>query len=130
MLWSRYLLYRFVALLAVLCCARLACSDISGSLCYDWDGSILHRHKPCRPDLHQSYCCPRYWTCLDNGICSNQNTTDLMGSWATGTFLVRGSCTDLTWANDRCPRFCDPGSKYGPGTSPSVGFIEKSGVIG
>ena len=79
-------------------------SDLSDTLCYFPDGKVLASDRPCNPALEQSLCCGPYWTCLDNGLCSNLNTTDLTN---LNTFaLIRGTCTDRTWSSDQCPQYC------------------------
>lgn len=83
----------------------VACAGcLQGSTCYNDDGGIIEDDVPCNPDAEQSFCCGKYWTCLDSGVCSDQNTTQLIGS--ENTLLARATCTDRTFKSDVCPQFC------------------------
>ncbi|CAF9925487.1 MAG: hypothetical protein HETSPECPRED_005850 [Heterodermia speciosa] len=79
-------------------------SNLAGATCYDYDGTIQPGDVPCNPDAGQSFCCGGYWTCLGNGVCSDQNTTQLIGSGQT--LLARATCTDPTFGSTVCPQFC------------------------
>ena len=82
----------------------------SAQPCYNHDGSIVREDTACNPDLEQSFCCGPGWTCLDNGICSNHNTTDLTNQ-AAGQ--QRASCTDQSFESDQCPQFCPGNPGFG-----------------
>ncbi|KAL8784860.1 MAG: hypothetical protein Q9195_008877 [Heterodermia aff. obscurata] len=79
-------------------------ANLAGAPCYDDDGTIQPGDVPCNPDTGQSFCCGKYWTCLGNGVCSDQNTTQLIGSGET--LLARATCTDPTFGSTVCPQFC------------------------
>ena len=79
-------------------------SSLQGSTCYNDDGVIIEDDVPCKPDAEQSFCCGKYWTCLDGGVCSDQNTTQLVGT--EQTLLARATCTDRTYKSNACPQFC------------------------
>lgn len=73
------------------------------ALCYNDDGKVALGDSACNPHLKHSMCCRGYWTCLDNGICSAENTTELN----TLPFsFARATCTDPNWESPACPRFC------------------------
>ena len=78
--------------------------DLSSAPCYDVTGSVVQDDFACSPRQKHSACCGRYWTCLNNGLCSNQNTTNIINSPTVN--LVRASCTDRTFNDESCPNFC------------------------
>ena len=82
----------------------------SAQPCYNHDGSIVVNDTACSPELKNSFCCGPGWTCLDNGICSNHNTTDLTHQEAG---QQRASCTDRTFESDQCPQFCPGNTGFG-----------------
>ena len=76
-----------------------------------WNRCNLCHHagdRPCNPALEQSLCCGPYWTCVDNGLCSNKNTTFL--TILNSLTHIRGACTDRTWSSDQCPQYCPNGN--------------------
>lgn len=73
------------------------------STCYDYDGKEMDSDFPCNPSASHSFCCGPYFVCLDSGICSSQNTSDLTKQ---DPAFVRGSCTDKSWKSSHCPQFC------------------------
>lgn len=77
--------------------------SLKHALCYNDDGQVALNDTACNSNLKESMCCRRYWTCLNNGLCSNQNTTELDDF---PTSLARATCTDRTWESQQCPRFC------------------------
>lgn len=82
----------------------LANCSLQGAPCYNDDGKIIKGDVACNPDAEQSFCCGEYWTCLDSGVCSDQNTTQFIGS--AETLLARATCTDRTYSSSTCPQFC------------------------
>lgn len=96
-------LRNLVLLLAASLLVTLA-SCLQGSTCYNDNGVIIEDDVPCSPNAEQSFCCGKYWTCLDGGFCSDQNTTQLVGT--QDTLLARATCTDRTFKSDACPKFC------------------------
>lgn len=94
--------YRFLLLLSLSLPVVLS----SSGPCYNHDGSVVIRDTPCRPELKQSFGCGPGWACLDNGICSNHNTTGITGMVAG---QQRASCTDPSFPSDQCPQYC-PGN--------------------
>lgn len=88
---------RSCRMLAVLFFVGIVYGQGSGALCYDYDGSVLPKDTPCRPHSKHSFCCGPYWTCLENGICADQNTSSLTVK-RQESILIRGSCTDKTWS--------------------------------
>ena len=83
---------------------------LQGATCYNDDGQILEGDVPCNPNADQSFCCGIHWTCLDSGVCSDQNTTQLISPGEA--LLARATCTDRTFKSDACPQFCLGGMAY------------------
>lgn len=54
-------------------------------------------------DTQNSACCNQGWTCLSNGLCmpDGQDPANLAGAT-----IIRGACTDRSWASPDCPRWC------------------------
>ena len=75
----------------------------SSQPCYNHDGSVVVNDTSCQPELKQSFCCGSGWACLDNGICSNHNTTSITDMVAG---QQRATCTDRSFPSDRCPQYC------------------------
>ncbi len=71
------------------------------SQCYYPDGSVSQGDAPCEPDQDVSWCCGATYECTSNQLCA----VFFDGAWE----FNRGTCTDSTWSDDNCPRFCDAG---------------------
>ena len=95
--------YSFM-LVILLLRATIVTGDLTGAPCYNDDGQVQAGDVACDPTAQHSFCCGEDWTCLDNGICSNQNTTQFFGS--AQALLARATCTDRTWTSFHCPHFC------------------------
>ena len=69
----------------------------ANALCYFPNGNVNLKSESCNPDADVSHCCgPSTFVCLSNGLC-----------WDTiANHLIRGSCTDATWTDGRCPQYC------------------------
>ncbi|KAF2106995.1 hypothetical protein BDV96DRAFT_308336 [Lophiotrema nucula] len=76
-----------------------------GQKCYDAHG-IETENLPCNPAAAVSPCCAPTFVCLDNGLCQPGPNTTAAGYQTLSPFY-RGSCTDSTWKDRRCPQFCD-----------------------
>ena len=71
--------------------------------CYFPDTTEASHDFPCYPDRDISVCCGPGFACLPNGICE---VTAAAVNPGVSYPLVRGSCTDKTWASTACPQFC------------------------
>ena len=72
--------------------------------CYDFGGNIAVNDSACYHDRDHSFCCDKDWTCLSTGICSRENSTEIIPKG--GSPLHRATCTDMTWRSKQCPQFC------------------------
>lgn len=76
------------------------------SACYYPNGNLVS-DTPCNRGSGNSTCCPPGYACLSNGLCgitefiSNIDKFDRSAAW-----YIRGTCTDKTWTDPACPRFC------------------------
>ena len=89
--------YRFLLLLSL----PLPVALLSTDPCYYHNGSVVIGDTSCRPDLPDYFCCAFGWTCLDNGICSNDDT-----GMGISIGQIRGSCTNKYFPEGQCPRWC------------------------
>ncbi|GAW22810.1 hypothetical protein ANO14919_123530 [Xylariales sp. No.14919] len=71
--------------------------DAAASKCFYPDGSEATGDSPCNPDAEVSACCGSSSdsTCLSNSLCED-------GSGR----VIRGSCSDQSWSDPACPRYC------------------------
>ena len=97
-------------------------------LCYSPLGDVREEDSPCFPEAPVSFCCSPYWTCTDNGLCSNQNLTrkdpepeDLKG-------YIRGTCTDSEWKSPYCPQVCLP-TEAGQGKTRQKKIVYQSSTL-
>ncbi|KAB8527818.1 hypothetical protein FH972_025469 [Carpinus fangiana] len=67
--------------------------------CYYPDGSVAWNHTACNRGAANSHCCAWTDACLTNGYC-------LAASGNMTNTLLRESCTDPTWRDPACPRYC------------------------
>ena len=67
----------------------------SAQSCYWPNGNLATDNIPCNPTPDVSFCCGAGDACSTNQVCIDEY----------GTYM-RGSCTDINWASDKCPKFC------------------------
>ncbi|KAF2405373.1 hypothetical protein EJ06DRAFT_518359 [Trichodelitschia bisporula] len=79
-----------------------ALSTAASSRCWAPDGKTVPAlDVPCNNDGN-STCCGQGWACLSNNICM---WTPSVQDKVTNHY-GRGSCTDPTWTDPNCPKFC------------------------
>ncbi|KAK4178914.1 hypothetical protein QBC36DRAFT_90998 [Triangularia setosa] len=68
--------------------------------CYYPNGRLATTDSPCDPDAEHSICCfngsPHGKACLANKMCESPDGK-----------IIRGSCTDRTWASPECAKLCE-----------------------
>ncbi|KAF7186790.1 hypothetical protein HII31_11887 [Pseudocercospora fuligena] len=70
--------------------------------CYFPDGNIAPYATPCNASAEVSHCFQENDACVSNGYCFQQGTDP--GTW--NNRMARGSCTDQTFNDSRCPQHC------------------------
>jgi hypothetical protein len=78
--------------------------SLASSLCYFPDGSVASGDTPCSSSGN-STCCGRGFACLSNNVC--MLTDQVVGAGPGQSTYIRGSCTDKTWNDSKCPQFCN-----------------------
>jgi hypothetical protein len=79
----------------------LAPSHSQQQKCFDTRG-VETNNLPCDPSASAGPCCSATFVCLNNGLCTPGPLTPK----DTVTEFYQGSCTDATWQDPKCPRFC------------------------
>jgi hypothetical protein len=69
--------------------------------CFDTRG-VETNNLPCDPSASAGPCCSATFFCLSNGLC----TPGPLTLKDTLTEFYQGNCTDATWQDPKCPRFC------------------------
>lgn len=93
-------------------------SRIANATCYFPDGTIAASHRLCHVGVKHSVCCRDGYGCLSNGVCSLVEY-----AWRADKVdpvYLRGSCTDETWRDPVCPKFC---LEDGTDGNPEYGMI-------
>ncbi|KAF1961487.1 hypothetical protein CC80DRAFT_578074 [Byssothecium circinans] len=82
---------------------------MSSATCYNPDGSAMRNKNareiyiPCNTTAisngHHSACCATGDLCLTNGLCANDGADGGNNYWRDG-------CTDRTFSDEACPRYC------------------------
>lgn len=67
--------------------------------CHYPNGDVATGDFPCFLDQDQSPCCGSGTICEESGLCR------VAGSIGVSD-LIRGSCTDASWASSDCPIYC------------------------
>ena len=67
--------------------------------CYSPNGVIAGGNYPCFLDQEQSACCGSGTICEASGLCKVEGSVGVSD-------LIRGTCTDSTWASSECPLYC------------------------
>ncbi|KAI0505612.1 hypothetical protein F5B22DRAFT_627124 [Xylaria bambusicola] len=65
--------------------------------CYYPNGEKADGDSPCNPDADASFCCG---SSSDNSCLNNLLCQDGIGR------VIRGSCTDQSWTDPACPKYC------------------------
>ncbi|KAI0468270.1 hypothetical protein F4859DRAFT_491027 [Xylaria cf. heliscus] len=79
------------------CLIHFRLVDAAASKCYYPDGSAATGDSPCNPNADVSACCGSSSdsTCLNNNLCEDGKGR-----------VIRGSCSDQSWSDPACPRYC------------------------
>lgn len=72
--------------------------------CFDRRG-VEKPDLPCDPSASAGPCCAETYICLSNGLCALGPDTAKAG-YILSTDFYQGTCTNATWTDSRCPRFC------------------------
>jgi hypothetical protein len=76
-------------------------STASSQTCYFQDGSVATGNVPCNPNSGSaSSCCGPGWACLGT------DSSFAICAAVDGSGYARGACTDQSFSDPRCPRFC------------------------
>ncbi|KAM0333509.1 hypothetical protein ACHAQA_002172 [Verticillium albo-atrum] len=79
----------------------------SSAGCFFPNGTVASSDmSPCGgagADTAHSQCCNQGWVCLSNGLCMAADQDPAQLADAT---IIRGACTDASWASPDCPRWC------------------------
>ncbi|KAM0280637.1 hypothetical protein ACHAQH_003944 [Verticillium albo-atrum] len=102
------LLLIFAAALALL--IPTAAAQSSSQSCFFPNGTVAAGDMAAcgggGADTAHSHCCNQGWACLSNGLCMAAGQDPAQLADAT---ILRGACTDQSWASPDCPRWCtDP----------------------
>jgi hypothetical protein len=92
----------------------IACTVTATNPCYFPDGNIAPEFVPCSPN-GDGDCCVNGDFCTQWGFC----ISDSKG------YHYRGACTDTTWGNPSCPRYClaDSNCESEPGPPRALGSV-------
>lgn len=69
----------------------------SSQTCYWPSGIAASTFFPCEPSQPNSACCSTSDYCLSNGLCFDAGANNV---------LTRQTCTDQTWSDNACPKYC------------------------
>ncbi|EAW10227.1 uncharacterized protein ACLA_046920 [Aspergillus clavatus NRRL 1] len=76
----------------------IALLTVSATNCYTPDGT-LSNDQPCNVSASASVCCTQGFLCTSNQLCQPANC---WGDGGNPLQLIRGTCTDKTWAAPEC----------------------------
>lgn len=95
-----------ILLLPIFITASGAQSNSSSHSCY-FPSGIISAGKPCHSNAKNSVCCGPGFQCLSNKVCQTTPAIDNTFKYS----LYRSGCTDPTFQDPACPRFCFRGKR-------------------
>ena len=84
---------------------RLTLADLSRDPITNKKVLIQDGDIPCSAGASDSFCCPIYFSCMDNGLCSKDNTTNLL-PYGNLKADMQGSYIDGAWETEQRPSIC------------------------